>query len=171
LKHLGEYLQKLGSLKNLNLCFADCFRITDQGLENLRQNLKSLSGCLVKISLNFSGCIKISDSGVEGISRGLREFMALEEVVLEFDGCPKITKSGEEKVKMELRWIKPLKRAEVSFGGRSEMIDFGENGKKWKKQGRLFLVLMGVLFLCFVKPLLRLLLEILRVYIDCEEFM
>jgi len=112
---LTELNKSLTNLKELSLNFSHCPRITNEGLEDLKNYFQKNSG-LEKLSLNFDGNTNFDKNSLEKISSDIAMYLRnLNSLTLSFEDCPGITHGDVRKLDSSLIKLTKLKDLTLNF--------------------------------------------------------
>jgi len=94
---LGQFLEGLIDLRDLNLCFAYT-QITNEGLGYLSNVLNKPLNSLLNLTLKFRSCKEIDDEGLVYLSKCMKRATLLKSVNLCFSSCNRIEDIGLEEL-------------------------------------------------------------------------
>jgi len=111
-------------LQNLSVDFRSSNRISNEGLNHLKDGLGTLTS-LQHLSLNFLNCPLISDKGMNHIQTGLTPLTSLKRLSLNFSGCKEIAYRGLYDLKNGLISLSSLQYLSLNFGACFRVSDHG----------------------------------------------
>jgi len=112
---LTELNKSLTNLKELSLNFSHCPRITNEGLEDLKNYFQKNPG-LEKLSLNFDGNANFNQDSLKKLSSGIALYLGnLNSLTLSFENCPGIPHGEVRMLDSSLKKLTKLKDLSLNF--------------------------------------------------------
>jgi len=92
---MTEFSPKLAYLKQLNINFHSCSKLTANSLFSIASSLDRDFRNLESITLGFHWCFNLNEKGLESLCKVLMKMPKLTDIKLNFQGCPKISEKSK----------------------------------------------------------------------------
>jgi len=122
------------NLWDLRLGFEGCVRITDAGLNKLKDGLFNLPTSLKTLHLSFMGCRDVSDDGIVALAQELPRLKELRDFKLDCSMCSDVTMASVDVISQKLP--KDVKTCVVLLRGTTVNRDFKTPAELRRAAGR-----------------------------------